>query len=290
MANLKELRTRISSVKSTMQMTSAMKMVAAAKLRKAQQAIVQLKPYANKMQSLLSDLLVATSDEVENPYFEQRKVKNVLLVSITSNRGLCGAFNSNVEKNIVAANDEYLKNGIVAENISFYSFGKKGTDSIKRRKYNLVKSDSDVFDNLNYETAFEITEQIMSDFTAGKYDKVEIIYNSFKNAGTQVLTREQFLPVAMPENQNVNLGYEYEPSISEVLENVVPKALTIQMLKALLDSYASEHGARMTAMHKATDNASELIRQLTLSYNKARQAAITNEILEIVSGAEALKS
>ncbi len=290
MANLKELRTRISSVKSTMQMTSAMKMVAAAKLRKAQQAIVQLKPYANKMQGVLSDLLIATQGEIENPYFEQRKVSNVLLISITSNRGLCGAFNSNVEKNLVATIDEYLKNGINAENISLFSFGKKGTDSIKRRKYNLVKSESEIFDNLNYDLVYEETKRIMKDFTDGKYDKVEIIYNSFKNAGTQILTREQLLPVVMPETNNANSSYVYEPSVEEILETIVPKALTIQLFKAILDSYAAEHGARMTAMHKATDNASELIRQLTLSYNKARQAAITNEILEIVSGAEALNS
>ncbi|MBN2891131.1 MAG: ATP synthase F1 subunit gamma [Bacteroidales bacterium] len=289
MANLKELRTRIASVKNTKQMTSAMKMVAAAKLRKAQQAIVQLRPYADKIHHMLSDLLIAARGDVDNPFFVQRDVKNVLLIIVTSNRGLCGGFNTNVEKMAVATIEEYAKKGINANNINFYSFGKKGFDSIKRRKFNIVKSDFEVFDNLNFDYALEITKSIMKDFISGKYDKVEVIYNSFKNAGTQILTREQVMPVVMPEEGTVSGGYVYEPSFSGVLDKLVPRALTMQIYKAILDSYASEHGARMTAMHKATDNAAELIRQLTLSYNKARQSAITNEILEIVGGAEALK-
>lgn len=290
MANLKELRTRIASVKSTRQMTSAMKMVAAAKLRKAQQAITQIKPYADKMGELLSNLLVASQGDIDNPFFEQRKVENILLIVITSNRGLCGGFNTNIEKKTVSTIEKYAEQGINANNISLYSFGKKGADSLKRRKYNLINADFEVFDNLTYEYALNVTKSIMIDFINQKYDKVEVIYNSFKNAGTQILTKEQVLPVVMPATASITGGYIYEPTIGNVLSSLTPKAITMQIFKALLDSYASEHGARMTAMHKATDNASELIRQLTLSYNKARQAAITNEILEIVGGAEALKS
>ena len=289
MANLKDLRTRISSVKSTKQITSAMKMVSAAKLRRAQQAVTQLKPYAAKIHDLMSDLLIAFRGDIENPFFEQKDVENVLLIVITSNKGLCGAFNSNVEKKAVATIEEYSINGVDSNNVNLYSFGKRGTEGLKRRKCKIVESDFDVFDDLTYEYALDITKKIIKDFENGKYDKVEIIYNSFKNAATQELMHEQLIPVEMPKEGELKGSYVYEPTFDEVIDNLVPKALTMQIYKALLDSYASEHGARMTAMHKATDNATELIRDLTLVYNKARQSAITNEILEIVGGAEAIR-
>lgn len=290
MANLKELRTRLSSVKTTKQMTSAMKMVSAAKLRKAQSAITELRPYAEKIQSLMSDLLIASGGDVDIPFFVQRDVKNVLLIVITSNRGLCGAFNSNVEKKSVTTVDGYVEVNVDVKNIGIYAFGKKGAESLNRRDYNIVAKDFDVFDDLTFEYASKIAKSIMNDFVEGKYDKVEIIYNSFKNAATQELIREQLIPVKMPKGAKLKGSYIYEPTIDNVLETLVPRALTTQIYKALLDSHAAEHGARMTAMHKATDNANELIRQLTLVYNKARQTAITNEILEIVGGADALSS
>lgn len=289
MANLKELRTRISSVKTTRQMTSAMKMVAAAKLRKAQQAITQLKPYAEKIQKMTGDLLVASRGDVDSPFFVELETKKVLLIIITSNRGLCGAFNSNIEKTTVDVIKKYKEDGIDANNILLYSFGKIGSEAMKRRKFNVVYKDFDIFDRLTYEYALEITLKLMEEFSKGTYDKIEVIYNSFKNAATQILTKEQLLPVQMPDDKSIKGDYVYEPDFDTVLEKLVPETITMQIYKALLDSYAAEHGARMTAMHKATDNATDLINDLTLSYNKARQAAITTEILEIVGGAEALK-
>ena len=284
MANLKELRTRINSVKSTRQITSAMKMVAASKLRKAQQAVTQIKPYAKKIHDLTTNLLVASRGDIENPFFIQRDIEKVLLIVITSNKGLCGAFNSNIEKETISTINEYGR-----ANINIYSFGKKGTESFIRRKYSIVESDFEVFDKLTYDYAYNITKKIMTDFTNKKYDKIEIIYNSFKNAATQELLREQVIPVEMPKEKTLKGSFVYEPTFNDVIDNLIPKAITMQIYKALLDSYASEHGARMTAMHKATDNATELIKDLTLVYNKARQSAITNEILEIVGGAEALR-
>ncbi|MBN2663460.1 MAG: ATP synthase F1 subunit gamma [Bacteroidales bacterium] len=289
MANLKEIRTRISSVKTTRQMTSAMKMVAAAKLRKAQNAITQLKPYAEKIHQITGDLLVASRGDIDNSFFAARNTKKVLLIVITSNRGLCGAFNSNVEKITLDTINDYKKQGIDANNIHLYSFGKVGDKALKRNNFNVVVSDFDIFDKLTYDYALEITLKLMEEFSKGTYDKIEIVYNSFKNAATQILTKEQFLPVQIPENSVIKGNYLYEPDFDTVLDKLVPESLTMLIYKALLDSYAAEHGARMTAMHKATDNATDLINDLTLSYNKARQAAITTEILEIVGGAEALK-
>ena len=287
MASLKELRIRINSVKTTRQITSAMKMVAAAKLRKAQQAILQLRPYAEEIHGLLSDVVSFSFEDIENDFFTERPVKNVLLVVITSNRGLCGAFNSNVEKKAVAIAEEYKNSGI--QNIDIYAFGKRGAEGMQRRGFKVIKQNFEIFDNLTYENVSEITKEIEELYSSGKYDKIEIVYNSFKNAATQILTSEQFLPVAKVEKKGKITGdFAYEPDFQTVLSRLVPEALTMQIFKALQDSYASEHGARMTAMHKATDNATELIHDLTLVYNKARQAAITKEIIEIVSGAEAL--
>ena len=288
MANLKELRTRISSIKTTRQMTSAMKMVSAAKLRKAQQALVQVRPYAAKIREVFTDVALAKSQDVENPFFEQPKVKNVLIIDITSNRGLCGAFNSNVVKKTEEIIENYKKQGLLAENIDIYAFGKRGADSLVRKKYNVIKSVFDIFDKLTFENVEGIAEEIITFFTSGKYDKIEIVYNSFKNAATQILAHEQFLPVEIPENEKSFGDFVYEPNFEKVLKELIPQALTMQIYKALLESNGSEHGARMTAMHKATDNATDLIHNLSLEYNKARQAAITSEILEIVGGAEAL--
>lgn len=291
MANLKEVRTRIESVRSTQQITSAMKMVAASKLRRAQGAILQLRPYAQKLQEFLQGLSAAFDQVDEAVYSENRDPEKILLVVVTSNRGLCGSFNSNVIKrteNLIRTtyNDAYKRG-----NLSLYCIGKKGADYLKSHKYPVVAEDPDIFEQLNYENALPIAEKLMQDFVDQKYDRIEIIYNHFKNAAVHVLLSEQFLPILPPEDDDsaMQVDYIFEPNKEEIVRELVPKSLKIQLFKALLDSYASEHGARMTAMHMATDNAGELLKELRLSYNKARQAAITNEILEIVSGAEALK-
>jgi len=240
MANLKELRTRISSIKTTRQMTSAMKMVSAAKLRKAQQALVQVRPYATKIREVFTDVALAKSQDVENQFFEQLKVKNVLIIDITSNRGLCGAFNSNVVKKTEEIIEIYKKQGILAENVDVYAFGKRGADSLVRRKYNVIKSNFDIFDELTFENVESIAEEIISFFTSRKYDKIEIIYNSFKNAATQILAHEQFLPVEIPEKEKPLDNFVYESNFEEVLEKLVPQALTMQIYKALLESNVSE--------------------------------------------------
>lgn len=293
MPNLKEIRTRIQSVKSTRQITSAMKMVSAAKLRKAQDVIIQMRPYANKLHEILEDLSSSLGTEKENVYASEREIKRVLLVVITSNRGLCGAFNSNVVKKAIQLSEETYKMQKASKNLEIYTIGKKGADLLKAKKYNVARSFNDLFDQLSYENVAPLASEIMADFVKGKFDKIELIYNQFRNAATQDLVNEQFLPVAKEEKPEERLethsDYILEPSKEEIVRELIPKSLKIQFYKALLDSHASEHGARMTAMHKATDNATELINELLLHYNKARQAAITNEILEIVSGAEALK-
>ena len=290
MASLKELRTRITSVKSTRQITSAMKMVSAAKLKRAQDAIVQMRPYANKMKEILQNVS-ATLDSSEGIYSQEREVKNVLLVAITSNRGLCGGFNSNVIKRTNLAIREEFANA----NVSVLPIGKKAFDAFKNTEYmhkneHLPQEYNSIFDNLDYEHTAPIAEAVMERFVAGDYDKVMFIYNQFKNAATQIVQLEQFLPLVpeQSENNTAQTEYIFQPSKDYIVEDLIPKSLKVQLYKALLDSNASEHGARMTAMHQATDNATELINSLTLSYNKARQAAITNEILEIVAGAEAL--
>ena len=282
MANLKEIRNRISSVSSTMQITSAMKMVSAAKLKKAQDAITAMRPYSDKLTQMLVNL--SSSVDFENVYLSPRKVKNKLIVCITSNRGLCGAFNSNVVKKcteIANSSDE---------NVSFFCIGKKGGD-ILSKTHNVIQSNNAVFDDLTFENISTIADKVMSMFLNKEYDSVQIVYNKFKNAATQIVTQEQYLPIEnnkSKDDEKDSSDYIFEPTQIEIISELIPKSLKTQLYKSVRDSYASEHGARMTAMHKATDNATELRDQLKLTYNKARQAAITNEILEIVGGAEAL--
>lgn len=284
MANLKEIRNRISSVSSTMQITSAMKMVSAAKLKKAQDAITAMRPYSNKLTEILQSL--SSSMDSDNKFSQNREVKKVLIVSITSNRGLCGGFNSNIlKKSTELANTTYKDN-----DVSFVAIGKKGNDFLQK-SFNVDSNHIDIFDNLNMSNVSLIAESLMSKFVNEEFDKIDIIYNKFKNAATQIVVNEQFLPISLNEDtSNNNLDYVFEPSKSEIIEELIPKSLKNQLFKAIRDSWASEHGARMTAMHKATDNATELRDELKLVYNQARQAAITNEILEIVGGAEALNN
>jgi F-type H+-transporting ATPase subunit gamma len=284
MANLKEIRNRISSVSSTMQITSAMKMVSAAKLKKAQDAITAMRPYAEKLTELLQNLSATLEGEVGGAYTTQREVKKVLLVAITSNRGLCGAFNTNVIKEIKSLTEKYQ-----GASVHVMAVGKKGGDVLKKTHHILGHHNS-IFDALTFENAANLAQELTDKFTSGEYDRIELVYNQFKNAATQIVQTEQFLPLA-PVKSDVNVAasdYIFEPSKEEIVLTLIPKSLKTQLYKSIRDSFASEHGARMTAMHKATDNAKELRDQLKLTYNKARQAAITNEILEIVGGAEAL--
>jgi len=286
MANLKEIRNRITSIGSTMQITSAMKMVSAAKLKKAQDAITQMRPYADKLTELLQSLSATLEGEVGGVYSEQKEVSKVLLVVITSNRGLCGGFNSS----IIKASIKNIKDNYKGKQVDILTIGKKGND-ILSKTLTVVKNYNEVFDDLTFDNVAVIAENLMSLFAEGQYDKVELVYNRFKNAGTQIETIEQFLPIAPMEGETtVNTDYIFEPSKTEIVLELIPKSLKTQLYKAIRDSFASEHGARMTAMHKATDNATELRDDLLLTYNKARQAAITNEILEIVGGAEALNN
>ena len=286
MANLKEIRNRIGSVSSTMQITSAMKMVSAAKLKKAQDSIIAMRPYSIKLTELIQSLTSSKSLDTDNLLSTKREIKNTLIVAITSNRGLCGAFNSNVIKEV----QFLIKNKFKSSKVSLITIGKKATEFFVKK--NLVFSSHDeIYDDLNYENVSNIAEKIIDSFVDGSFDKVMLVYNQFKNAATQIIKSEGFLPLeneTSDKNSELN-NYIYEPSEELVLNELIPKSLKIQLLKSIKDSVASEHGARMTAMHKATDNATELRDQLKLSYNKARQAAITNEILEIVGGAEALK-
>lgn len=291
MANLKEIRNRITSVSSTMQITSAMKMVSAAKLRKAQDAVTQMRPYANKLQEILSNLS-RSLDSSDGVYSAQRELKNVLIVSISSNRGLCGGFNNNVIKTVKRlANEDYKDSSVTV-----LSIGKKSMDAFKNTDMGIQGSElprhnETVWDDLTFENSSKVASVLMEQFAQGSFDKVILVYNQFKNAAVQEIIEEQFLPVLPPEQDEETTGsvdYIFEPSKEFIVQELIPKSLKTQLFKALLDSHASEHGARMTAMHKATDNASDLIDELKLSYNKARQAAITGEILEIVGGAEAL--
>jgi F-type H+-transporting ATPase subunit gamma len=285
MANLKEIRNRISSVGSTMQITSAMKMVSAAKLKKAQDAIVAMRPYAETLSALLQNLSAALDGEANSPYTAQRPIKKVLAVVITSNRGLAGAFNSNVVKEAKRIGEQFPQ-----AQVDYFTLGKKGNDAFKKSE-RVVFNDNTIFDDLNFEANAALAEQLMDKFKAGEYDKIVLIYNKFKNAATQIVMNEDFLPLEPQAQEGTTAGatdFIFEPSQEEIVAELIPKSLKTQLFKALRDSVASEHGARMTAMHKATDNAKELKNNLTLEYNKARQAAITNEILEIVGGAEAL--
>ncbi len=285
MANLKEIRNRITSVSSTMQITSAMKMVSAAKLKKAQDAITAMRPYAEKLTELLQSLSATLDGEVGGSFTSQREVNKVLVVAITSNRGLCGAFNTNVIKQAKTIAESYS-----GKQVDVFAIGKKGNDALGKTN-TIVGNKSEVFDDLTFDNVAEIAQILTDKFTSGEYDKIEIVYNQFKNAATQIVQSEQFLPLApVKSDKPVSTGdYIFEPSKEEIVLTLIPKSLKTQLYKAIRDSFASEHGARMTAMHKATDNATELRDQLKLTYNKARQAAITNEILEIVGGAEALK-
>ncbi|MBC8510908.1 MAG: ATP synthase F1 subunit gamma [Cryomorphaceae bacterium] len=285
MANLKEIRLRITSVGSTMQITSAMKMVSAAKLKRAQDAIIQMRPYANKLTELLKNLSASLDSSDGGVYTQEREIKNVLLVTVTSNRGLCGGFNAYIMKKAKALiNEEYAN-----ANVSILSIGKKSSEHFTKNGFNVASTHDALFGGLTFDNVAIVAEGIMEQFVKGDYDKVVLVYNQFKNAATQIIMTENFLPVQAAENNSeIVVDYIFEPTKQEIVEQLIPKSLKTQLFKAVLDSHAAEHGARMTAMHKATDNASELKKDLTLTYNKARQAAITNEILEIVGGAEAL--
>ena len=286
MANLKEIRNRIASVSSTMQITSAMKMVSAAKLKKAQDAITAMRPYSDKLTELIQALSASADTDQPNPYTVVPQEEKILLVAITSNRGLCGAFNTNVIKETLRLSKEEFE----GKTVELVTIGKKGSD-ILSKSLPFKSSHDDVFDDLTFDNTAKVAESIMEAFAGAEYDKVVLIYNRFKNAATQLITVEPFLPIVSEssEEETSNGDYLFEPSQAEIIDELLPKSLKIQLFKAIRDSLASEHGARMTAMHKATDNATELRDQLKLTYNKARQAAITNEILEIVGGAEALK-
>jgi len=294
MPNLKAIRIRISSVKSTRQITSAMKMVSAAKLRKAQDKIVRLRPYVKKLQEILTDLTQNLAEtEIENVYGRVSPPEKILVVVITSNRGLCGAFNSNVIKEARRVISEKYIDQFKRGDLTILPIGKKGYDYLKKQKIKMLPERNDLFNNLTFDNVAVVAEKIMTSFVKGEYDRIELIYNHFKNAAVQIMTEEKFLPVepaaSSEEKKNILADYIYEPSEEEIVKELIPKSLKIQFFKAILDSFVAEHGARMTAMHKATDNATSMIRELTLQYNKARQAAITNQILEVVSGAEALK-
>ncbi|WP_339342730.1 ATP synthase F1 subunit gamma [uncultured Polaribacter sp.] len=288
MANLKEIRNRITSIKSTMQITSAMKMVSAAKLKKAQDAITAMRPYSSKLTELLQNLSATLDSDASGAYSTQREISKVLLVVITSNRGLCGGFNSSITKKVIATIQEKYSNA----SVDLFTIGKKGTDVLSKTQ-TVIATRNELFDDLTFDNVAAVAEELMEMYTDGAYDKIEVVYNQFKNAATQIPQVEQFLPIKPIEGGDanaVNSDYIFDPSKEEIVLALIPKSLKTQLYKALRDSFASEHGARMTAMHKATDNATDLRDDLLLTYNKARQAAITNEILEIVGGAEALKN
>ncbi len=287
MANLKEIRNRITSIKSTMQITSAMKMVSAAKLKKAQDAITAMRPYSSKLTELLQNLSATLDSDASSEYSKPREVSKVLIVAITSNRGLCGGFNSSITKGVMRTIQEKYSDVTV----DIFSIGKKGGD-VLAKKVSVVEKRNDIYDDLTFDNVAAIAEELMLLYTNRTYDKIELVYNQFKNAATQITQVEQFLPIKPIEGgeQTSGADYIFEPSKEEIVLALIPKSLKTQLYKAIRDSFASEHGARMTAMHKATDNAKDLRDDLLLTYNKARQAAITNEILEIVGGAEALKN
>ena len=291
MANLKEVRIRIASVQSTQQITKAMKMVSAAKLKRATNAIIQLRPYATKLKEILGNLS-ASLEGSSSPFIQEREPNKVLIIVVSSNRGLAGAFNMNVIKttnNLIADKySEQFKNG----NVSIVAIGKKAQDFYEKRNYNVIGNNNEVYADLTFENVTKITDAIMAGFANGDYDRVELVYNRFKNAAVQILTTEQLIPLTSgqdaAEEKSSNVDYILEPSQEEIVEQLIPKSIKIQLYKAVLDSHASEHGARMTSMDKATENAGDLLKALKLSYNQARQAAITTELTEIVSGAAAL--
>ena len=287
MPNLKEIRSRITSVGSTMQITSAMKMVSAAKLKRAQDAITQMRPYSNKLTDLLQSLSSSLDGSENNQYSDSREVKKLLIVAITSNRGLCGGFNSYIIKSV--------KNIIEKQNnntdVEILSIGKKSSEHFTKNGYKMFSVHDEVYNELTFENISIIAETIINKFLSKEFDRVVLVYNQFKNAATQIIMNENYLPIDNSAEQKTQTAdYIFEPNQNEIVKELIPKSLKTQLFKAVLDSHAAEHGARMTAMHKATDNAAELKKELTLTYNKARQAAITGEILEIVGGAEALNN
>jgi F-type H+-transporting ATPase subunit gamma len=293
MPSLKEVKSRINSTISTQQITKAMKMVSAAKLRRAQDRITQMRPFAQKLNAILRNLSAAQAADSDNWYSKVREENKVLIVAISSDRGLCGSFNSNVFKNVNRVIEEKYSDQFRKGNVTILSIGKKTADYFGKRKCNLISDYTILFSTLSFDNVSKAADYIMEAFKDGRYDKVEIVYNEFKNVATQILRVEQFLPILPPPltaTTATQIDYIYQPSQEEILTGLIPKSLKVQLYKAVLDSNAAEHGARMTAMDKATDNAGELLKQLKLTYNRTRQAAITKEILEIVGGAEALKS
>ena len=293
MANLKEVKNRISSVTSTQQITKAMKMVAAAKLRRAQDKIMQMRPYSERMSKVIENVTSGMAEGVENIYAEERELNRVLLVVVTSDRGLCGAFNSSIFKATVAMIEEKYSYEKEMDHLMIMPIGKKSLEYFKKRDYLVVERFSNLIHDLSFENARHAGDYILENFANGYFDRVEIVYNEFKNVAQQIVVKEQFLPVTssvgeQEEDSENSIDYIMEPSKEFIFKEIVPKSLKIQFYKALLESNASEHGARMTAMDKATENAGELLKELKLTYNRTRQAAITKEILEIVGGAEAL--
>lgn len=291
MASLKEVRNRITSVNSTMQITKAMKMVAAAKLRRAQDRIIQMRPYAKKLNELIAQVSQGTEVGAASPYTQVREVKSVLIVMVTSDRGLCGAFNSNVIKAAIAFINENYPAQVEKGNVSVFALGKKGSEAFGRRGMKVDNEFTDIFQRLSFDTAKEASEKIMASFAEGIYDEVVLVYNEFKNVATQIIRTEKILPLVNEEKKEktASTDYIFEPSEEEIILELIPKAIKLSVFKAVLDSNASEHGARMTAMDKATENGGEMLKALKIEYNRSRQAAITKEILEIVGGAEALK-
>jgi F-type H+-transporting ATPase subunit gamma len=292
MANLKEVRLRITSVNSTQQITKAMKMVSAAKLRRAQNAIQQLRPYANKLRDILENLSSTLEESDGGEFAKVRPVNNVLIIAVNSNRGLAGAFNANIIRTVNRLLSDEYKEQVKAGGVKVMAIGKKASDFYSKNRADVyLEHHNDIYANLTFENASKIAEGVMRDFAAAKYDRVIVVYNQFKNAAVQNVINEQLLPIQPPAKDagsKMKHDYIFEPTKEEIVLELIPKSIKTQLYKAILDSHASEHGARMTAMNKATDNAGELLKELRLSYNKARQAAITNEILEIVAGAEAL--
>ncbi|MBO4738681.1 MAG: ATP synthase F1 subunit gamma [Bacteroidales bacterium] len=292
MANLKEIRIRIASVQSTQKITSAMKMVSAAKLRRAQNAILTLRPYSNKLTEILGN--IASSDTQDNPLAEIRPVNNVLVVLIASNKGLCGGFNSNIIKHTEHLLSHDLAQQHQNNNVQFLCIGKRVSDYVRNKQYPCIGCYDHLLDNPSFEDIANMANGFMDDYTTKKYDKIIIVYNEFKNAATQVLTDSQYLPIpttmGKTQSQTSKTDYIFEPDKDTLYQSLIPKIMKVRLYKCVLDSIASEHGARMTAMHKATENANELIKSLNLTYNKLRQSSITNEIIEIVSGANALNA
>ena len=288
MAGIKEIRNRIASVASTQKITSAMKMVSAAKLRKAQQAVLQMRPYSDKLQEILQNVSNGLESNEGNPYSVVRPQNKVLIVAVASNSGLCGGFNSSIGKTVVTL----AQNDYAGCNVDVFAIGKKVADSMKSKGFVPKKVFAEIFDKLTYDESTKISSELMESFASGAYDKIVVVYNKFKNAATQIITTSQYLPIEQTEastSKKINYDYIFEPNKEYIVNELIPKSLRTQFYNILLESFASEHGARMTAMHKATDNASELLKELRIEYNKARQAAITNELNEIVSGANALK-